>query len=384
MIDITRLACGSTTANEHLRYRRHIQRDRRPVVVWNTTRRCNLRCVHCYAHAQDREFAGEFSTDEGLSLIDDLALFGVPVLLFSGGEPLMRPDLMELGRYAVEKGLRAVISTNGTLITAERASAIKDVGFSYVGVSIDGMQETNDRFRGVPGAFDQALQGIRNCLSAGVKVGLRFTVNRRNAQDLPAIFDLLVSEGIPRCCVYHLVYTGRGSKLADEDQTREEARASLDLVMRRTKEMFDLDNAKEVLTVDNHSDGPYVYLSLLRDDADRAEEAMELLTWNGGNSSGTGIACIDDQGNVHPDQFWRYYSVGNVRERKFPEIWNDESEPLLRDLRNRKPLLKGRCAKCRFLDICNGNMRVRAEAVHGDVWAEEPACLLTDEEIGVA
>ena len=384
MIDITRLLCGSTTANEHLRYRRHIQKGRRPVVVWNMTRRCNLRCVHCYAHAQDRAGPDELSTEQAKELIEDLAQFGCPVLLFSGGEPTTRPDLMELGQYAVEQGLRAVISTNGTLITAEMAAAVKAAGFSYVGVSIDGLRETNDRFRAVEGAFDAALRGIHHCLATGVKVGLRFTVSKRNQHDLGPIFDLLVSEGIPRCCVYHLVYAGRGSKLIDEDQSHEEARASVDLIMQRTREMYDSGRAKEVLTVDNHTDGPYIYLKLLEQDPERAAEAHELLRWNGGNSSGTGIACIDDQGHVHPDQFWRHHSLGNVHERKFSEIWTDESDPLLRGLRNRKQLVKGRCAKCKFLDICNANMRVRAEARYGDVWAEEPACYLTDEEIGVA
>ncbi len=382
MIDITRLVCGSTTANEHLRYRQDIQRERRPVVVWNMTRRCNLRCVHCYAHARDEEFVGEFTTDEGKAIIDDVAAFGCPVLLFSGGEPTLRPDLMELGKYAVDAGLRAVISTNGTLISPEMAAAIKEAGFSYVGVSVDGLRETNDRFRAVDGAFDNALRGIHNCLDAGVKVGLRFTINKRNQHDLEPIFDLLVSEGIPRCCVYHLVYAGRGSKLMEEDQSHAEARASVDTVVRRTREMFAAGNAKEILTVDNHTDGPYVYLKLLEEAPDRADEAYELLKWNGGNSSGIGIACIDDRGQVHPDQFWRHHSFGNVRDRKFSEIWSDESDPILKGLRNRKPLLKGRCAKCKFLDICNGNMRVRAEAQYGDVWAEEPACYLTDEEIG--
>ena len=384
MIDMTRLLCGSTTANEHLRYRKHIQRDRRPVVVWNTTRRCNLRCVHCYAHAQDRAFDDEFTTRQGQGLIDDLADFGVPVLLFSGGEPFTRPDLVELGRYAVQKGLRAVISTNGTLITPDAARAARDAGFSYVGVSVDGLREANDRFRCVAGAFDQALQGIRHCLDAEVKVGLRFTISQRNAHDLAAIFDLLEAEGIPRMCVYHLVYAGRGSQLVQEDQSHEEARSSMDLILERTRQLFDSGRAKEVLTVDNHSDGPYVYLSLLRDDPARAAEVMELLQWNGGNSSGSGIACVDDRGDVHPDQFWRHCTVGNVHERRFSEIWTDESTPILRDLHRRKSLVKGRCAECRFLDICNANMRVRAEAVHGDVWAEEPACYLTDEEIGIA
>ncbi len=384
MIDITRLLCGRTTANEHLRYRRGVQQGRRPVVVWNMTRRCNLRCAHCYASARAQAAPGELTTDEAKAFIDDLAAFGCPVLLFSGGEPTARPDLIELGAYAVQAGLRAVISTNGTLITPELAAEIKRAGFSYVGVSLDGLRETNDRFRGVEGAFDQALRGIRACLEAGVKAGLRFTISRRNQQDLPAMFDLIEAEEIPRCCIYHLVYAGRGDQLMNEDQSHAEARASMDLVIDRTRRLFDAGRQKEILTVDNHADGPYLYLRLLREEPARAEEVYELLRWNGGNSSGSGIACVDDQGDAHPDQFWRHYTIGNVRERPFSELWSDGFDPLLDALRDRRSRLKGRCAKCRFLDVCNGNLRVRAEAKFGDVWAEEPACYLTDEEIGIA
>ena len=303
-------------------------------------------------------------------------------MLFSGGEPCLRADLIELGSHAVDRGIRAVISTNGTLITESLAQAIGQAGFSYVGISIDGRRETNDRFRGQMGAYDRAITGIRNCLAAGVKVGLRFTISRRNADDLDNIFALLVQENIPRCCIYHLVYAGRGSKLMDEDQSHAEARESVALIFRRAKDMFESGLPREILTVDNHADGPYLYLTVERDDPERASEVMRLLRWNGGNSSGTGIACVDHLGNVHPDQFWSHHSLGNVRERPFSEIWSDESDPILGSLRRRHEVVKGRCAKCRFLDVCNCNMRVRAEAAHGDVWADDPACYLTDEEIG--
>ena len=143
-------------------------------------------------------------------MIDDLASFGSPVLLFSGGEPLMRPDLTELLQYAVSRGMRAVISTNGTLITKEKADAFQRIGLSYVGISLDGMQATHDRFRGMPGAFRATMLGLRNCQEAGLKVGVRFTINRHNVADIPAIFDLLEAEDIPRCCFYHLVYSGEG------------------------------------------------------------------------------------------------------------------------------------------------------------------------------
>lgn len=359
-------------------------RDKKPVVVWNVGRRCNLKCVHCYSHSKDREYKDELTTEQGISLVDDLASFGSPVLLFSGGEPLMRNDVLELARHAVNKGMRAVISTNGTLITKEIASELKSIGLSYVGVSLDGLRETNDRFRGVKGAFDKALTGIRNCREAGIKVGLRFTINKRNAHDIPGIFKLLEDEEIPRVCFYHLVYTGRGSKLMEEDLSGEETRQVVDLIINKTKDLHDRGLLKEVLTVDNHADGVYLYLRLLREDPRHAKDVMELLKMNQGNSSGNGIGCISWDGSVHADQFWRHYSFGNVKERPFSEIWMDTSNELMSKLKDKKPHVKGRCAQCRWLDICGGNFRVRAEAVTGDLWAPDPACYLTDTEIGIA
>ena len=394
MIGVSKLYCGTVEPSDPLRYGRHsgklpshllqFSKDKKPVVVWNVGRRCNLRCVHCYSHSRDIRYTGELSTEEGMRLIDDLADFGVPVLLFSGGEPLMRPDILELIARARSKGLRAVISTNGTLIDDELAAKLKDVNLSYVGVSLDGLENTNDRFRGIPGAFNMALGGIRTCLRNGIKVGLRFTVNRRNAQDIDGIFDLIEREGIPRVCFYHLVYAGRGSKLVKEDLTHEETRAAVDLMIDRTQALHDKGQPIECLTVDNHCDGPYVYLRVLREDPERAAGVLELLKMNGGNSSGKGIGCVSWDGAVHFDQFWRHYSPGNVRERPFSEIWTDTSaDDLLRELRERKKHLKGRCAACKWLNVCNGNFRVRAEAVTGDVWACDPACYLTDEEIGL-
>ena len=394
MIGISKLYCGTVEQSDPLRYGRQskdlpshllqFSKDKKPVVVWNVGRRCNLKCVHCYSHSADVDYSGELTTPQGLHLIDDLADFGAPVMLFSGGEPLMRPDIFELIARATEKGMRAVISTNGTLITEEMAQRLKDAGLSYVGISLDGLEETNDHFRGVPGAFQKALAGVRSCLAQGVKVGLRFTMTRENYQDVGGILDLVEREGVPRVCFYHLVYTGRGSKLIDTARmSHDETRATVDLIINRTKAMHDAGNPVEVLTVDNHTDGPYLYMRLLKEDPERAAEVLALLKMNGGNSSGTGIGCVSWDGSVHPDQFWRHHTFGNVKDRPFSEIWTDTSEPLMGKLRDRKAHIKGRCAKCQWLDICNGNFRVRAEAVSGDVWAEEPDCYLTDEEIGL-
>lgn len=393
MIGISKLYCGTVEASDPLRYGRHsarlpshllqFSRDKKPVVVWNVGRRCNLRCVHCYSHSHDRDYGGELSHQEGLALIDDLADFGVPVLLFSGGEPLMRPDIVPLIRHARARGLRAVVSTNGTLIDDPLAATLKEIGLSYVGVSLDGLRRTNDRFRGLSGAFDQALAGIRACRRAGIKVGLRFTINRHNADELDGVFDLIEAEAIPRVCFYHLVYTGRGTKLVDQDLSHQESRRAIDRIIDRTRRAHDAGNPIEVLTVDNHCDGPYLYLRLLREEPKRAADVLKLLEMNGGNSSGIGIGCVSWDGAVHFDQFWRHYSPGTVRERPFSQIWTDLADDLLAKLRDRKTHLHGRCAACRWLNVCNGNLRVRAEAVYGDVWAWDPACYLTDQEIGL-
>ena len=393
MIGISKLYCNTVEPSDALRYGRdsgklpshllQFSKDKKPVVVWNVGQRCNLKCVHCYSQSKDIEYPGELNTKEAKAMLDGLAEFGAPVILFSGGEPLMRKDLMELITYAKDKGLRAVISTNGTLITEEKAEELKQFGLSYVGISLDGLKETNDKFRGIEGAFDDALQGIRNCLKLGIKVGLRFTINKRNAQDIPGIFELIEKEKIPRVCFYHLVYSGRGSRLMEEDLTHEETRNVVDLIIDKTKEAHERGHKIEVLTVDNHADGPYIYQRLLKEDPKRAAEVLELLEWNEGNSSGHGLACISWDGAVHADQFWREYTFGNVRERKFGEIWEDKSNSLLTKLKDKKHHVKGRCSKCKWLDICGGNFRARAEAYYGDKWEPDPACYLTDEEIGL-
>jgi radical SAM protein with 4Fe4S-binding SPASM domain len=239
----------------------------------------------------------------------------------------------------------------------------------------------HDRFRGVPGAFRKALEGIRNCQQAGIKVGLRFTINRHNAEEIPAIFDLLEEMDIPRACFYHLVYAGRGSRMVEEDCSRQQTRAIVDLIMDRTKALHDAGKPKEILTVDNHADGPYVYLRLLRENPERAKEVLSLLQMNEGNNSGRGIGCVSWNGDVHADQFWRHHSFGNVRKRPFSQIWTDPADEFLMRLKDKKRYVTGRCASCRWLDICGGNFRVRAEAVTGDVWAPDPACYLSDEEI---
>jgi putative heme d1 biosynthesis radical SAM protein NirJ1 len=354
-----------------------------PVVVWNSTRTCNLKCVHCYMDSDARKYEGELSTEEAKSFIDDLAEFNVPVLLFSGGEPLIRPDFFELAEYARDKGIRPTLSTNGTLITREVAQRIKDIGVGYVGISLDGLREVNDKFRGRSGAFEAAMQGIQNCVAVNQRVGLRFTINSHNLAELDNIFDFIEEENINRVCFYHLVYSGRGNQMVEEDVSPAESRQAMETIIRRTVDFEKRGLRKEVLTVDNHCDGVYLYLRALKENPEKAQSIKDLIGRNGGNRSGIAFGAVDPAGYVHPDQFTQHISFGNVRERKFGDIWTDMSHPILAGLKDRKPLLKGRCAKCQFLDICNGNFRTRAQAVTGDFWESDPACYLTDAEIGL-
>ena len=352
-------------------------------MILNLTKRCNLKCIHCYAESNGTAAQGELSTVELLRVLDDLAKFGCPVVLFSGGEPLLHPDIVMLAKHAVTSGTRAVISSNGTLITSKKAAELASAGLSYIGISMDGSRETHDEFRAVKGAFDMALKGLRNARDAGIKTGLRFTMTRRNIDDIPIIMETLEAENIPRICFYHLVYTGRGKELFKEALSHSKTREVVNKIIDYTSDFHKRGKKIEVLTVDNHCDGPYLYLRLLRENHKRANEVMELLKYNGGNSSGSGVSSINWDGSVYPDQFWRNHILGNVRERPFGDIWTDKNNDFLAKLKNKKHYVTGRCARCRFLEICGGNFRARAEAVSEDIWAPDPACYLNDSEIGI-
>ena len=403
MINLTRLYCGVETLSDPLRYGQSLTpdhrahghpstaphavppsaRDRQPIVVWTIGRRCNLHCVHCYADSENKEYPGELTVAEAYRMLDDLAQFKIPALLLSGGEPLAHPHFFQLAAYARSCSLRLTISTNGTLIDRPTAERIHALGVSYVGISFDGLGQINDRFRGKLGAFEAALAGVRHLKAVDQRVGLRFTLTRRNFEALPQIFELVEREGINRVCFYHLVYSGRGSRLAQDDLTHAETRQAIDAMCDWAEWLAEHQRPVEVLTVDNHVDGVYLYLKLRAGDPARAEQARRLIEWNGGgaNSSGVGIANIDSYGSVHPDQFWQTHSLGNVRDRPFSAIWTDEREPLLAGLRDRLPRLTGRCASCRWKPMCGGSFRVRALQATGDVWAPDPACYLTDGEI---
>ena len=390
MISVSKLLCGLDAESDGLRYdaadgskKPQITDDKqqRPVVVWNTTKQCNLYCEHCYAAADCEGASNELSTAEAKGLIDDLAAFGAPVLLFSGGEPLVRDDLAELVAYAAAAGVRPVLSTNGTLLTRERARELKRAGLKYAGVSVDGLPERNDRIRGEEGAFDAAVRGIEACLDVGLKTGLRYTITEHNVDDLAGVVDLLVDVGVDRFCFYHLDYGGRGADIADADLTPEATRQAVADLCDLTREYHAAGEEIETLLVGNYADAGHLVEYADREmGTDRARVIYDYLERNGGDPTGERVADVDPVGNVHLTQFWQGYSLGNVRDRSFGAIWTDESNPLLAALRNREEHLTGRCADCAYQRLCRGGSRLRALSAHGDPFAPDPKCYLTESE----
>jgi len=345
----------------------------RPVVMWNLTSHCNLACQHCYMDAS-REANAEMSLEEGVRLVDELAALKVPILIFTGGEPLMSKNFYALALHAREVGLRTVISTNGTLITPEVARLLAEAEIRYVGVSLDSVSpERHDAFRGVAGAFARALQGLKNARDAGLKTGLRITLTRDNWQDVPALLSLALEQGIPRFCLYHLVPTGRGAGIADRDVTPEQRRSVIRLLAEAAEELKGKDI--EILTTDSPMDGAYLLEILKERDDPRQENVRRLLSNAGGCSTGVKVANINHRGDVHPCHFMPQVVVGNVRERSFRDIWIDHPSPELLALRDIKSSLTGACGRCDYLDLCGG-CRQKAFFYNGDLKAEDPTCIV--------
>jgi heme d1 biosynthesis radical SAM protein NirJ len=353
-----------------------------PVVIWNLVRRCNLACLHCYSISADVDFAGELSTQEVLSVMHDLRTCGVPALILSGGEPLLRPDLFEIAAHAKSLGFYLALSTNGTLIDMPMALRVRDAGFHYVGISLDGLEATHDRFRKMAGAFGKSLRALRVLRDMGVKVGVRFTLTRDNAADFEPLLDLVEAERIPRFYFSHLNYAGRGNVNRKRDAQFQTARRAMDVLFARCWDHARRGLESDYVTGNNDADGVYFLQWARRNVAplDEAHLRGRLAEW-GGNASGVNVANIDNLGNVHPDTMWWDCTLGNVRSRPFSAIWADTRHPVMAGLKARPRAIKGRCASCAYFDICGGNTRVRAMKVSGDPWAEDPACYLADEEI---
>jgi len=353
-----------------------------PVVIWNLIRRCNLKCKHCYSISGDVDFPGELSTDEVFTVMDDLKTFSVPVLILSGGEPLLRPDVFDISRRAKKLGFYTGLSSNGALIDEHNIDEIASIGYDYVGISLDGIGATHDAFRGKEGCFEDSLRGVRLCKRHGIKVGLRFTMTMDNHVQLPELLDLADAEDVDKFYLSHLVYAGRGNKNRMDDAQWEITRNMMEVLFERAWSYIEKGKEKEFVTGNNDADGVFLYFWVKKHFPQAAEHIRAKLVQWGGNASGVNVANIDNLGNVHPDTFWWHYNLGNVKQRLFSEIWPDTSDPVMAGLKQRPRTIHGRCGKCRHFDICGGNTRVRALQLTGDPWAEDPACYLSNAEIG--
>ena len=316
----------------------------------------------------------------------------MPSLLLSGGEPLVHPRFFDLVDTASAANLKLTISTNGTLITPEKAARLKAAKVSYVGISLDGIGAIHDEFRRKEGAFDAAVRGFRACHEVEQKTGLRLTLTRHNVENIEQILDFIEQEDIQRVCFYHLVPAGRGSSL--QVLTPTESRHAIDTLIKRVETWHRQGITRELLTVAQPADGAYLLLRMEQEGHPNLEEARRLLAWNGGgaNSSGRGIANIDTQGNVHPDQFWQDITLGNVKQMPFSQIWdgrNEASASTLSDIRSigqlsateRQTRMNGPCASCRWFSLCGGGFRTRAAfGDNGGLWGSDPGCYLNEAE----
>ena len=358
--------------------------ETRPVVIWNLTRRCNLTCKHCYALSADHHYPGELAFDEICSVMDDLRAYGVPVLILSGGEPLLHPQIFEIASRAQQLGFYTALSSNGTLIDAAMADRIAAQDFDYVGVSIDGSRATHDRFRRKHGAYDESLAGIRLLHERGVKTGLRYTFTDLNGQDFPFLLQLMKDEGVDKFYFSHLNYAGRGNIHRGRDAHFEATRQALERLFETAWADAEAGSTRDYVTGNNDADAAYLLAWVGRRWPQwQAQLRARLVAW-GGNASGVGVANIDSQGEVHPDTMWGHHALGNVRERPFSAIWSDRSDPLMDGLKTHPRPVKGRCAECLHFALCGGNTRVRAHQLTGDYWAEDPGCYLDDTEIGLS
>jgi heme d1 biosynthesis radical SAM protein NirJ len=352
-----------------------------PIIIWNLTRTCNLECVHCYASSKSKDYKGELTTKQAFDVVDQLKEAGCGTIVFSGGEPLFREDLFEIGSYAKEKGFFTALSSNGTMIGDIEAEKLRTAGFDYIGISLDGIGQVHDNFRGMDGAFELAVAGILRCKEKGLRIGVRFTITKRNSHHLPLMFDFVEEKRIAKIYISHLVYSGRGVSNSEEALGPEETRKAVRFIMEKAAEYVKNDIPIEVVTGNNDADAVYFLQELFNNDPAAAEKLVPLLEKWGGNNAGIGVANIDPRGEVHPDPLMSDLNLGNVKTGRFKKIWYESEDEFLLKLRKRPRILNGRCGRCEWIKICGGNSRTRAIRSTGDPMASDPACYLYDEEV---
>lgn len=335
------------------------------LVAWETTRNCNLSCLHCRASATQGPYSGELDTDASFRLLDQIAQVGKPIIILTGGEPLLRTDIFDIAKYGTKKGLRMVMAPNGTLITENIAKQMADSGIQRISISLDGAtRESHDRFRGVEGAFEGALRGIRLAKDAGIEFQINTTITKTNLYEIPKIQDLAVKLGAVAHHIFLLVPTGRGKYIVDQEITATE--------YERTLNWFYDQKEKTHLQL-KATCAPHYYRILRQ----RTKQEGKLVTFKThgmdamtrGCLGGTGFCFISHRGIVQPCGFLDV-NCGDITRTSFADIWNRSD--IFLSLRN-FDALKGKCGDCEFKKVCGG-CRARAYEATGDFLAEEPLC----------
>lgn len=335
------------------------------LVAWEITRNCNLACVHCRASATNGPYEGELDTASCFRLLDQITEVGNPIMILTGGEPLMRPDIFDIASYGTQKGLRMVMAPNGTLITEKIAGKMADSGIKRISISLDGAtREVHDRFRGVEGAFEGALRGIRFAKQAGIEFQINTTITKTNLAEIPKIMDLAVSLGAVAHHIFLLVPTGRGKYIVDTEISAEEYEETLNWFYdQRDKYPLQLK-----ATCAPH------YYRILRQRAKKDGKEVTFKTHGldavtRGCLAGTGFCFISHTGIVQTCGFL-HLECGDITKQSFADVWNNSE--IFKTLRNDYNL-KGKCGKCGFRSVCGG-CRARAFEATGDYLSQEPLC----------
>jgi len=336
------------------------------LVAWETTKRCNLSCKHCRAIAEDHEYEGELSTEESKKMLDEIASIGSPIIILTGGEPLLRDDIFELAKYGTDKGLRMVMAPNGTLVTFENAVKMAESGIKRISISIDGSNEnSHDNFRGMSGAFKSAMQGIENAKKAGIEFQINTTITQDNLEEIPDILNLAIKLGAVAHHIFLLVPTGRGKYIAEKTIDAK--------TYEKTLNWF-YDQRDKVPLQLKATCAPHYY-RILRQRAKREGKDVNFNTFGldavtRGCLGGIGFCFVSHTGQVQPCGFLEL-DCGNIRDASFVDIW--KKAKIFNDLRN-YDALKGKCGKCSYNDVCGG-CRARAYEATGNYMEEEPFCL---------
>ncbi len=348
------------------------------IMIWNFTNRCNLLCHHCYSKADANE-KDTLTLEEIQETIPKLKKAGVNFVIFSGGEPLIRKDIFDIAQCMKDNKIMTYLSTNGMYINEKNVDRIIET-FNYIGISIDGIEEVHDYFRGQEGSYQKSIDAIKLIQKHGGNAGIRFTITKETEKCFYDMFKLVEELNVNKFYISHLVYSGRGLDNLKIDISKEQRREYVDFIIDKAFEYYHSGKNIDLVTGNMEMDAIMLLNKFRKDYPEFSDSLKQKLQSWGGNSAGNRLGNMDWAGNVKPDPFFPQV-IGNYLENDFDKVWCDENNELLGNLRQFPRNISGKCANCDYINICNGGSRSRAYAISGDLWAEDPSCYLTDNEI---